>query len=151
VDVKAGDFDGDGKADITGRYLEGGQWWTAISTGSSFTTSLWATWNPAATWVDVQVADFNGDGKADLTGRYLQGGQWWTAISTGSSFTTSLWASWNPNVSWGDTLAADFNADGKADLSFSPRRPMVDRHLLRLRFRDEPVDNLAGVNGIRKG
>ena len=50
--------------------------WTAMSTGSSFASSLWDTWSTSATWVDVRVADFNGDGKADLTGRYLEGGVW---------------------------------------------------------------------------
>jgi autotransporter-associated beta strand protein len=116
VDVKVGDFNGDGKTDIVGRVLQTGQWWIAQSTGSSFTNSLWATWNPAASWVDVQVADFNGDGKADITGRYLQGGQWWTAISSGSNFSTSLWTTWNPAATWVDVRAGDFNGDGKADI-----------------------------------
>jgi hypothetical protein len=50
-----GDFNGDGKADIIGRYRQTGQWWVAQSTGSLFVNSLWATWNPKVTWVDVQV------------------------------------------------------------------------------------------------
>jgi hypothetical protein len=117
VDVKVGDFNGDGKADLTARWSQGGSWWTALSTGSSFTTSLWASWSPAATWVDVSVGDFNGDGKADITARYLQAGQWWTAISTGSSFVTSLWATWNPKATWVDVKVGDFNGDGKADVA----------------------------------
>jgi autotransporter-associated beta strand protein len=117
VDVKVGDFNGDGKADLTARWSQGGSWWTALSTGSTFNTSLWASWSPAATWVDVSVGDFNGDGKADLTARYLQTGQWWTAISTGSSFVTSLWATWNPNATWVDVKVGDFNGDGKADIT----------------------------------
>ena len=94
-----------------------GSWWTGISTGSSFITTLWAVWNPNATWVDVKVGDFNGDGKADITGRYLQGGSWWTGLSTGSSFTTSLWAEWNPSATWVDVQVGDFNGDGKADIT----------------------------------
>jgi len=43
VDVLMGDFNGDGKTDIVGRYLQAGQWWMGQSTGSSFTSSLWAT------------------------------------------------------------------------------------------------------------
>jgi hypothetical protein len=116
VDVQVGDFNGDGKADIAGRVLQSGEWWVATSTGSSFTSSLWATWSPAVTWVDVNVGDFNGDGKADITGRVLQSGQWWTAISTGSSFSTSLWATWSPDVTWVDVKVGDFNGDGKADI-----------------------------------
>src|SRR5260370_13046916 len=67
------------------RWRQTGQWWVALSTGSSFTSSLWATWNPAVTWVDIQVGDFNWDGKDDITGRFLQGGSWWTGASNGSA------------------------------------------------------------------
>jgi hypothetical protein len=93
--VKVGDFNGDGKADITARWLDGGQWYVGQSTGAAFVTSLWDTWSPAVTWVDVNVADVNGDGTPDLVGRIQQGGQWWAAISNGStSFTNQLWTTW---------------------------------------------------------
>jgi hypothetical protein len=42
--LQVGDFDGDGKADLAGRYQQGGQWWSAVSSGSDFATSLWTTW-----------------------------------------------------------------------------------------------------------
>jgi hypothetical protein len=58
------------KADFTGPYREGGQWRTAISTGSSFTTGLRAVWNSNVGWGHTIAADFNADGKADLTSRY---------------------------------------------------------------------------------
>jgi hypothetical protein len=102
-----------------GRYLQTGQWWAGISTGTSFTNHLWDTWNPAATWVDVQVGDLNGDGKADLIARYLQAGQWWAALSNGSGFTNMLWDTWapdGPGLTWVDVHLADVNGDGKADL-----------------------------------
>jgi hypothetical protein len=116
VDVKVGDFMGNGRDDIAGRLLQTGQWWLAQSTGSSFTNALWGTWNPNITWVDVNLGDFNGDHKADITGRAAAYGLWFTAISTGSSFTTSLWASWNPNVNWVDVKVGDFNGDGLSDI-----------------------------------
>jgi hypothetical protein len=93
--------------DITARWLQGGSWWTGISTGSSFNTSMWTTWNPNVTWVDVQVGDFNGDGKSDITGRVLSTGQWWTAVSSGSAFTNSLWATWSTAVTWVDVRSGD--------------------------------------------
>jgi hypothetical protein len=116
VDVKVGDFDGDGKMDIVGRVLETGQWWVAQSNGSSFTSSLWATWSTTATWVDVQVGDFSGDGKADITGRWLEGGSWWTGVSSGSNFSTTEWTQWSTAVTWVDVNVGDFNGDGKVDI-----------------------------------
>jgi hypothetical protein len=44
--------------DIVGRVSESGQLWVGASSGSSFSTSLWATWNPNVTWVDVVTGDF---------------------------------------------------------------------------------------------
>jgi len=80
------------------------QWWTGLSTGSSFTTTLWGTWNPNVTWTDVKVGDFNGDGRDDVVGRVKETGEWWMGQSSGSSFVPSLWTRWNPNVTWVDVL-----------------------------------------------
>jgi hypothetical protein len=108
VDVKVGDFNGDGKSDIIGRAFETGQWWVALSNGSGFTNSRWDTWSTSVTWVDIQVGDFNGDGKSDITGRALQSGQWWTGLSNGSTFNTSLWATWSTAVTWTGVRTGDF-------------------------------------------
>jgi hypothetical protein len=123
VDVRVGDFNGavnpvTGKRimDITARWLQGGSWWTGISTGTSFNTSSWAQWNAAVTWVDVQVGDFNGDGKDDITARWLQGGSWWTGISSGSSFNTSQWGVWSSAVNWVDVQSAEIDGDKFTDL-----------------------------------
>jgi hypothetical protein len=116
VDVHLADLNGDGKADLLGRYLQTGQWWAGISNGQRFTNALWTTWSPQATWVDVQVSDVDGNGKADVIGRYLQTGQWWAGLSSGTGFTNVQWDIWSPAVSWVDVRLADLNGDGKADL-----------------------------------
>ncbi len=124
VDVNVGNFAGDinpttGKpmSDIVGRVLESGDWWTGVSSGSSFTTNMWGHWYPGVTWVNVVVGDFTGNGKADIAGRVLQSGQWWVAQSTGTSFSNSLWATWYAGVTWVDVQVGDFNGDGKADIA----------------------------------
>src|SRR5205807_4798054 len=98
VDVKVGDLNGDGKADIIGRIQTNGQWWAGLSTGAAFSTVNWgAVWAavPGVTWVDVQLADLNGDGKADLVGRFKETGQWWASLSAGTvTAGTSLWDTW---------------------------------------------------------
>jgi len=55
VDVIVGDFNGDGKADITGRYQQAGLWFTGVSSGTGFTTSLWDQWSPTINWTSVQL------------------------------------------------------------------------------------------------
>jgi autotransporter-associated beta strand protein len=113
-DVMTRNFTAGKNSDIAGM-TAGGQWWVAVSNGSSFTNQFWGSW-PVATWVDVQTGDFNGDGLADIAGRNSQTGQWYVAQSTGSSFTTTVWTTWNPNVMWTDVKVGDFNGDGKSDI-----------------------------------
>jgi hypothetical protein len=124
VDVKVGDFNGaanpatgDPIMDITGRWLQGGQWYTGISNGSGFSTSQWGFWAPAANWVDVQVGDFNGDGMDDIVGRWGDTGQWWVAQSTGSAFSNVFWGAWSTAATWVDVKVGDFNGDGKMDIT----------------------------------
>jgi hypothetical protein len=121
VDVKVGDFNGDGKSDIVGRWLQAGQWYVGLSNtsggaSSGFTTTLWETWSSTATWVDVQIGDFNdavnpGNNNpiTSITGRWLEAGEWYTALSNGSNaFNTNLWDTWNNTVSWVDVHAGNF-------------------------------------------
>jgi hypothetical protein len=124
VDVRVGDFNGDGRSDIIGRAQETGQWWVGLSQADAcsyhppfclhpsiyplFNTTLWTTWSTGVTWADVQVGDFNGDGVSDITGRALETGDWWTGLSSGSGFDTSKWATWSTGVTWTAVRAGDF-------------------------------------------
>jgi hypothetical protein len=102
--------------DIAGRVNESGQIWTSPSSGSSFTPSLWSSWNTRITWVDVLTGDFNGDGLTDIAARDANTGNWWVGLSSGSSFTSSMWTTWNTGMTWVDVQVGDFNGDGKADI-----------------------------------
>jgi VCBS repeat-containing protein len=57
VDVTVGDFDGDGRDDIAGRFA--GEWWVSRTGTSTILTSKWATWNDVP-WQAVTAADFDG-------------------------------------------------------------------------------------------
>jgi hypothetical protein len=98
---------------------QSGQWWVGLSDGQGhFTTSLWTTWNPAATWVDVHAAHlglFRG-ATDQLVGRVLQSGQWWAAYRNGTAVTNVLWDTWSPLVTWVDVQVGDLNGDGSDDL-----------------------------------
>jgi hypothetical protein len=103
---------------VVGRAGALGQWWVGTPAGGSFTTTNWATWSTAITWVDVQTGDFNGDGKTDIIGRDQGSGTWWVGLSNGvSGFTTTPWSAWSPAVTWADAQVGDFNGDGKADIA----------------------------------
>jgi hypothetical protein len=58
VDAQVGDFNADGRDDITARDQATGNWSTSLSNGTTGMTSLWTTWNTAFTWVDVHSGVF---------------------------------------------------------------------------------------------
>ncbi|WP_079405664.1 transglycosylase family protein [Streptomyces sp. 3211] len=138
----AGDFNGDGKADVGVLYNNGQQadgthqtaLWTLTSTGSGFaapqlkwdnndrTTGSW-NWDRSK----AVAGDFNGDGRTDVGVLYNNGQQsdgthqtaLWTLTSTGSGFAAPVrkWqstSSWNADSS--KLTAGDFDGDGKADV-----------------------------------
>ncbi len=120
--LKAGDVNGDGKADMLGMTSAGG-WWAGITLGSGtnvrFQNVFLGKWNPNAGWRDLKVADINGDGQADVIGR-TDGGGWWAGLAQGSGinvhFQNVFLGKWNPNAGWRDVMIADINGDGRMDV-----------------------------------
>jgi hypothetical protein len=138
----AGDFNGDGKADIIAMYDLGLQSngnnaiaayeWLGSSSGLSYQGQIWNTLNIGGfTWANAQfvVGDFNGDHKADIMAMYnlgvVNGGPpaieliEWLGSSSGLTYQYQVWTSvghggfdWN-RAKW---VADDINGDGKADL-----------------------------------
>ena len=119
----AGDFDGDGRADLATVFGDQGSasidvW---LSTGSTFAQHRWATqqggfWNTQK-WL---AGDFDGDGRTDLANVFGDLGQISIDVhrSTGVTFTMNRWATrqggfWDAQK-W---LAGDFDGDGRADLA----------------------------------
>ena len=119
LDVRVGDFNGDGRDDIAGRAANSGEWWVALSQpGGGSTNQYWGRWSPGATWTDVQVGDFSGDGRADLAGRVAASGEWWVAVSqAGGGSNNHFWGRFSTAANWVDFRAGDFNGDGRLDIA----------------------------------
>jgi hypothetical protein len=126
----AGDFTGDGKADVMAFYDNGSaqtRAWLFRSDGSRLYPSVsWNScggcWNQtAATYV---AGDFTGDGKADVTAFYDYGAgqaKAWLFRSEGAQFSPSVTVTWESCAGcWEKTKATygagDFSGDGKADV-----------------------------------
>ncbi|ACL67074.1 hypothetical protein A2cp1_3748 [Anaeromyxobacter dehalogenans 2CP-1] len=119
----AGDFNGDGRADLANVFNDGGYSTVDVhlSTGNGFVQTIWATrsggfWD-AQKWL---AGDFNGDGRTDLANVFYDGGYSTVDVhvSTGSGFVRTRWATrsgafWDAQK-W---LAGDFNGDGRTDLA----------------------------------
>lgn len=119
----AGRFNTDGAVDIGLYDATHGDWFVAMSTGTSFTasTSGWlGTWGASATAFTRLSGDFNADGKTDI-GLYEQAyGRWYVALNQGATFVQSG-VYWKDN--WGTSstgafaaLTGDYNGDGYADV-----------------------------------
>ena len=115
LEVKSGDFNGDGRSDVA--FLNNaGEWWVGLSDSTQFGQFLWTRWDVGTTtFSDVSVGDFNGDGRDDLLGMDSNG-FWWVGESQGSVFESKVWTKWKATANWKDIQVADFNNDGKDDI-----------------------------------
>lgn len=138
--LTAGDFDGDGKADLGVLYNYGRTGdrnrtglWTFTANGSGFASprQVWdsgtGSWNWAAS--KPVAGDFDGDGKADIGVLYDYGrtgdrgrSGLWTFSANGSGFGAprKVWDSAGTSDDWkwavSSPAAGDFNGDGRADI-----------------------------------
>ncbi len=117
--LKFGDYNGDGKRDLS-CHSEQGQHAVAFSNGDgTFSPRAW--WNGSSPWCDpnhLKFGDYNGDGKLDLSCHSDQG-QHVVAFSNGDgTFSPRAW--WNGSSPWCDPNHlhfGDYNGDSKLDLS----------------------------------
>ncbi|GAA1402880.1 hypothetical protein GCM10009639_46840 [Kitasatospora putterlickiae] len=119
----AGDFNGDGKADIAGKLSDGNLLlWTGNGDGTLNTQSGYSLWpnNGFGQVSDLVAADFNGDGKTDVAGKLSDGTLlWWKGLGNGTLDPASGWSMW-PDTGFSQVhnlVADDFNGDGKADIA----------------------------------
>jgi len=113
--VLAGDFNGDGLADVA-RLSASGIWQVGTSQGRALSLNFWGSWGPRPGWAALLVGDFNGDGKADVAG-LSNTGRWIVGLSTGQQFRMQDWGSAGSPTRWSQLVVGDFNGDGRADLA----------------------------------
>lgn len=130
--LRAGDVNGDGRADVCVRKADG--IYCALSTGTAFAAASRYNdgfsdvqgWRELHYGTTLRLGDLDGDGRADLCGRGTQGMLCVLANRTGDGFVTSRWwafrgafsdaEGWAASPSlYGSIRLSDVSGDGRAD------------------------------------
>jgi hypothetical protein len=99
--VRAGDFNGDGRTDLVGQRGDGA-WIVSTSAGTSFTTAVWGY---LAVGQFATVGDFTGDGLEDVAVRNPTNGAWRVLASDRSSFSSVKVGEWPTAKAWSRAFA----------------------------------------------
>ncbi|HEX9001860.1 MAG TPA: putative Ig domain-containing protein, partial [Blastocatellia bacterium] len=106
-----GDFDGDGKADLSVWRGQAGDWLTINSGDGKLKTEAWGT--SAAPYFDVMTpGDYDGDGRMDLAVFRRGTGEWLIKGSRDGAVTAKVWG-----VATDVPVPGDYDGDGKTDLA----------------------------------
>jgi hypothetical protein len=107
----AGDFDGDGRSDLTVYRASTGIWYVRQSSNGYSDTDYRAIQFGFPTDVPVP-GDYDGDGRADIA-VYRPSNGYWYVLSSSTNFTTYTGTPWG--VSTDVPVQGDYDGDGKTD------------------------------------
>ncbi|WP_447964557.1 FG-GAP repeat domain-containing protein [Nitrospira sp. Ecomares 2.1] len=130
--IQTGDLDGDGKAELLARGVEGmvaysysggpAGTWSRLPDGPSWTNSN--GWDAASSYLTIQTGDLDGDGRVELLARGAEGmvaysysgglAETWSRLLDGPSWTNSN--GWDAASSYLTIQTGDLDGDGKAEL-----------------------------------
>ncbi len=106
-----GDFDGDGKADLSVWRGKSGEWLTVSSSDGQMKTEAWGS--SAAPYFDVMTpGDYDGDGRMDLAVFRRGTGEWLIKGSRDGAVTAKVWG-----VGTDVPVPGDYDGDGKTDIA----------------------------------
>jgi hypothetical protein len=101
-DIAAGDFTGDGRADVASIWVSGLWYQDGAALG-------WTKISGTAP-VRVTAGDVTGDGRSEIIGTWSSGIWYWDAAA-------SKWTKMTASTPTGDIAAGDFTGDGKAEVA----------------------------------
>ena len=116
--VGTADFNGDGRADILWRNVNGtvSNWLGAADGGFIINDSAALRFGPTD-WHVVATGDFNGDGRDDILWRHNSGSiTTWSGTATGGFVVNDIAGLPFGPIDWQVLGAGDFNGDGRADI-----------------------------------
>ena len=118
VDLRLGDFNGDGRDDVLG--FESGQWKLATSTDAGSDRFELQDWGPFPQfdWRDVVHGHFDGDALRDVAARAPDDTWWVWRGSQEGLLPAEYWGHWKmaSATDWFDVRTGDFNSDGMDDI-----------------------------------